>query len=283
VVAEVVMSESPRIDPIFWRAVEALHSVVYFADGAVEEYSALGLRGFWRGYFASRAAAMGRPSAELVTATFFGFAPAFVARAVPEVWEVADPIRVLEARRRVARGAWTSSLGEEHPIGQEPDRLVELARAADLAGKPLAAAHAALEIPARPHERLWYAATVLRELHGDCHVAVLVADGLDGAEANVLAQATQRKHRGWSEEQWEAAVARLQSRGWVSRDRVATTEGRRARQEIEQRTHGASNASLPEEVHESVVALTPDLTALARRLESHGPLTYPNPTGVPRP
>jgi hypothetical protein len=108
------------IQPQFWRAVEALHSVVYFADATSVEYPAIGLRGFWRGYFATRAAALGTPGEELVTATFFGFAPAFVARAIPEVWELADRDEVIRARRTVATRALTDALG-----------AVDLSRAAD--------------------------------------------------------------------------------------------------------------------------------------------------------
>lgn len=70
---------------------EVLHAVVYFAPEPLRAYEQLGLRGYWRGYFASRGAALGEPSAELVTALFGGFAPDFVARAVPEVWAAAGP------------------------------------------------------------------------------------------------------------------------------------------------------------------------------------------------
>ncbi|MBK5222297.1 MAG: hypothetical protein JJE52_05385 [Acidimicrobiia bacterium] len=42
-----------------WVLVEHLHAVVYFAPQARAAYEPLGLRGFWRGYFAGRAAPMG--------------------------------------------------------------------------------------------------------------------------------------------------------------------------------------------------------------------------------
>jgi len=53
------------------------------AGQAKVDAGAIGLRGFWRGYFASRSAALGSASAEFVTALFFGFAPGMVRRALP--------------------------------------------------------------------------------------------------------------------------------------------------------------------------------------------------------
>ncbi len=67
------------------QLIETVHAVVYFAPEPRERYSNLGLRGYWRGYFASRAAALGAVGPEIVTALFAGFAPAMVARAIPSV------------------------------------------------------------------------------------------------------------------------------------------------------------------------------------------------------
>ena len=62
--------------------------MTYFAADARSAYEQAGLRGFWRGYFAGRAAPLGAANAAVVTASFFNFAPAFVARAIPGVWEL---------------------------------------------------------------------------------------------------------------------------------------------------------------------------------------------------
>ena len=70
-----------------WTLFEPIHAVTYFAPQARSAYEKAGLRGFWRGYFAGRAAPLGAAGAAVVTASFFNFAPAFVARAVPGVWE----------------------------------------------------------------------------------------------------------------------------------------------------------------------------------------------------
>ena len=45
-----------------WTLFEPVHAVTYFAPEALEAFKAAGLRGFWRGYFAGRAAPLERPA-----------------------------------------------------------------------------------------------------------------------------------------------------------------------------------------------------------------------------
>ncbi|MFI8182436.1 hypothetical protein ACIF70_18230 [Actinacidiphila glaucinigra] len=73
-----------------WRRLEPLHGMVYFVPEARNRYTELGLQGR-AGYFASRGAALGRASAELVIATFYNFCP------------------------DVVRGGATGRLGRGHP------------------------------------------------------------------------------------------------------------------------------------------------------------------------
>src|SRR5262249_6870995 len=88
-----------------WTLTEPVHALTYFAPEAHAAFTAAGLRGFWRGYFAGRAAPLGHTPAEVVTATFFGFHPAFVARAVPSVWDILDPAAAIDARLAGVDGA----------------------------------------------------------------------------------------------------------------------------------------------------------------------------------
>src|SRR3954463_7219983 len=81
-----------------WALGEPFHALTYFADEARTAFDAVGLRGFWAGYFAGRAAPLGAVGPELVTATFASFAPAFVARRVPGVWATTPPQGALAAR-----------------------------------------------------------------------------------------------------------------------------------------------------------------------------------------
>ncbi|RLV50369.1 hypothetical protein D9V37_04790 [Nocardioides mangrovicus] len=273
-----------KVPEEFWRAVEAIHSVVYFAPD--DSYAGLGLRGFWRGYFASRAAALGTPGPELVTATFYGFAPGMVARAVPDVWALADREAVLAARSRLAASTLATAWPQEPTIA---DEVVALLDGLDLGGKPLAAAHLALPAPTSQTERLWHAVTVLRELHGDAHIAVLLGDRVDGCAANAwavaagLAPARLREVRGWSEAEWEQGLERLRGRGWVDRDDTLTESGRVARADVEARTHAVAEAALSEEARQQAVAVTEPLVALARAVGDAGLVPYPNPTAVERP
>ena len=61
------MVELARARALWW-ALEPYHAVVYFAPDAKSTYEAIGLKGFWMGYFASRAAPLGPVPAEVVTA-----------------------------------------------------------------------------------------------------------------------------------------------------------------------------------------------------------------------
>src|SRR6195256_5476085 len=69
----------PTVNPDVARrmgwATEPCHAVVYFARETSEAYTAIGLKGFWMGYFASRAAPMGPMPPVVVQATFYNFAP----------------------------------------------------------------------------------------------------------------------------------------------------------------------------------------------------------------
>lgn len=211
-----------------WRALEPVHAVTYFAPESKAACDALGTRGYWMGYFALRAAPLGAAPPELVAALFYNFHPAHVARAVPDVWAVASPERFLEARLEAVDAALTRLVGPQVLAGPEVAEASGIARAAaeaaPTAGRALAAANAALPWPVVPHLALWHAQTVLREHRGDGHVAALLTAGLDPAETLVLFAADRgmdaealRVRRGWAEQEWADAAARL-----VERDLLAT-------------------------------------------------------------
>ena len=58
-----------------WTLFEPIHAVTYFTPEARAAYEEQGLHGFWRGYFAGRAAPLGPTGAAVVTASFYNFAP----------------------------------------------------------------------------------------------------------------------------------------------------------------------------------------------------------------
>ncbi|MBM2615752.1 hypothetical protein JIG36_09315 [Actinoplanes sp. LDG1-06] len=226
-----------------WALFEPLHAVVYFAPLSAEAFTQAGLTGFWRRYFAGRAAALGAVGAGPVVAAFFGFAPAMVSRALPDVWSRISPAAALEARRVGATAALTG-LFDGLEVGRAAELLAEAARAADFSGRVLAAAHADLPWPDDPVGKLWHAATILREHRGDGHVAALLTAGVDGCESLAwraaldggrLREVTQPA-RGWTDDEWQAATGRLRERGWVDADGTATGAGRDAYAKVEQLT-----------------------------------------------
>ena len=203
-----------------WSLAEPLHALTYFAPESPLAYEDAGLRGFWRGYFAGRAAPLGRTPAGVVTAIFFGFHPDFVARAIPSVWSLIDPADAIAARLDgVDRATAPRSSGPTfRPLHarRAADAVRAAVEAAPAAGRPLFGANRELAWPAAPHLALWHAATLLREHRGDGHVSALVAAGLDPCEAHVLRIADDgapvdsiQPHRGWTEADWSAAEERL--------------------------------------------------------------------------
>ncbi|MET9952166.1 hypothetical protein ABZ135_11545 [Streptomyces sp. NPDC006339] len=231
-----------------WHLLEPLHALHYYAPEAFEEAAALGydVTERWPSYFAWRAAALGPVGAERVASAFYSFSPDKVARHVPAAWEIAAPADVLAARLRAVDRAYRALLGPEVLTSPALAEAAALARraaeAADTAGRPLAAAHAALPWSHVPHLALWQAATLLREHRGDGHLVALMAAGLDPVESLVsfaaVGAAAEETFagRGWSEEQWRAARDRLATRGLVHPDGTATDAGRALRAEVERRT-----------------------------------------------
>jgi hypothetical protein len=233
-----------------WTLFEPIHAVTYFAPEARSAFEQAGLRGFWRGYFAGRAAPLGPVGAAVVGASFFNFAPAFVGRAIPGVWQLISPEQALRTRLSGAVDALGGLLaGREAQVTAAADLLWRTAGELDCAGRVLAAANVALlafedrwpDPPGSPDSqgspgspglaRLWQAATVLREHRGDGHFAALAAADIDGCEAVVLRCGLDLRRedmqpiRGWTDEQWAGAHARLAGRGWVEPGRRAHQRG----------------------------------------------------------
>ncbi|MEH0970427.1 hypothetical protein V6U77_04715 [Micromonospora sp. CPCC 205546] len=269
-----------------WTHYEPIHAVTYFHPRARAAFEAVGLRGFWRGYFAGRAAPLGAVEAAPVTAAFFTFAPHTVARALPAVWRLATPEEALRARLTGAVQALaelTYELPESHLV-EAADLLEAAAAEVEPAGRVLGAANAALPRGEYPLARLWQAATTLREQRGDGHIAALVAAGLDPVETLAWRVAVDISPlnllgRGWSEEQWADARARLAERGWLTADGEPTEQGRSRFQAIEDATDTA--AAHPWR------ALGPERTRRLRELlepiarAGHTVIPEGNPIGLP--
>jgi hypothetical protein len=266
------------------RAVEPLHSHLYFAPEHDEVFSALGLKPGRMSYFAGRAAPMGAVGAGVVTATFYNFSPSLVAHVIPRAWTLASPEQVVEARFGAARASLTRLLGDDVVEGPEVAQLAGLLREACSAltpeGRPLYAGHADLPWPGEPLLDLWHAASLLREHRGDGHIAALLHADLNGLEALIthtvtgrgFTEAAARATRGWSEEEWNAEAAALGERGLVD-DGGLTAAGQDLRARVEAETDVLSAEpwlALGEDTTARVVELA---RGLARILVGNG--AYP--------
>jgi hypothetical protein len=277
-----------------WQLIEPYHAITYFNPECDAAYEQIGLRGFWRGYFAGRAAPLGPVGPGLVTACFFGFEPGFVARAIPSIWSIVTPETAIQARMTGADHALHRLLGSE-VSGPAVAEAADLARraidGAPTGGRPMFAANAELDWPADDaHLMLWHAATLVREHRGDGHVAALTAAGLHPCEAHLSQVAasgagieTIQPYRGWGDDDWAMSVDRLRARGWLDGNGELTAEGRTGREAIEDTTDRLATEPLDRLGAERTARLIELLGPIENALARNDAIRYPNPIGVPRP
>ncbi|GAA1071581.1 SCO6745 family protein [Tsukamurella spumae] len=213
-----------------YETVEPFHVVAYFNPGIRDAVRDLGIdqHAF---YVGARAAPIGEAHASVVTAAFYNFAPTLIESA----WPVAVDAGLAEIDDR--RYVMLAEQYREILAGIDPAEVRALAEGfgdlvagLPLSGRTLASAWASSTVPDDPALALWRHLSVLREWRGDNHLAELIRHGLTGLEAGVLHEAdvpdpTVRRRvmgrrffritRGYSEQEWGDAVARLTERGLV--------------------------------------------------------------------
>jgi hypothetical protein len=244
------MTEARELPRQLWVRFEAIHDLIYFSPRRAEQADALGLRGFWMGYFAFRAAPLGPVGPATVTAMFFGFHRSRVARALPDAWDYTTPQRAIAAREAAVDAAIADIAGpstEADHLAEAAELLWQAAQAADTAGRPLAAANQALPRSDNPRIALWQATSVLREHRGDGHNAVLVSRGIRPAEAHLLKAAAGeteehilRTGRGFPDDEWDSARSDLTRRGLLDEAGRLTALGEGEHQAIEEATDRAA-------------------------------------------
>ena len=148
------------------------------------------------------------------------------------------------------------------------DRAVELLRTRDGAARALGpcALRGTLSqpLPGEPLGDLFRLGDRLREFRGDSHIAAWVGAGFDAAEIGLLTELywgmpsrTYVRTRAWSDEDLDAAEARLEEAGLLA-DHQLTDLGRQRREEIELVTDA--------QMRPAVDALGDDLDELAALL-----------------
>ncbi|MFI8231049.1 MarR family transcriptional regulator [Streptomyces sp. NPDC085900] len=256
-----------------FELLEPICLVTFFADECNEELAALGHRTYWDGYFASRAAPLGRVPAEVVHAAFYSFADGEVARHIPSAWETIPPEASVAARERGSAASLRRILGDgtagSRGLARAADLTTKAAMSAPMEGRVMYAGMRTLPVPSDPVARLWHSATMLREHRGDGHVAALVGARIGGTEAHVLSALAQGIHPAESfgrlhhlpKARLAAVMNGLRERGLVDADGRFTDAGRATGQRIEALTDELAappyDALSPAELDELVTELEP--------------------------
>lgn len=284
------MGRQPTLARRFYDRLEPVHAVTYFAPEARTALETLGYRGFWMGYFAARSAPLGMVPAEVVSAMFYNFSLARVAKALPEAWQYAPPAAALRTRAETAVAALRRyGVGDDDDVRTAADLAAKAARAALPDGRPLFAANLALDWPEEPVAKLWHAVTLLREHRGDGHVAVLAAAGLTGRECNVLHAADGRvpqemimRSRDYDEEQWAHYRDRLVRRGLLDDRGALTPSGHDTKQQLEDTTDTLALSALDALDDAEVEELFRTLTPITRLVVAAGDVPAATPMGLGR-
>lgn len=274
-----------------WQLYEPIHDVTYFTPEARAAADSLGVRGFWMGYFALRAAPLGPVGPAVAAAAFFGFHPDRVARALPDAWTYTNPHDAIRVRLAGADAAlrrlWGNVTVESQEVVDAADLAWQAASAADTAGRILAAANQALPRPAQPHLALWQATTTLREHRGDGHIAVLLARGVSPVQAHLIKAAASeadpavlRESRRWSADAWRSAVEELSATGWLDVAAHLTPAGAAQHDEIEAATDRAAMQPWRALGEPATARLAELVTPLAAAVVGSGILPTSNPVGL---
>lgn len=275
----------PRAGRRCHNPLNSLHAAHYFSPDLGRELAAIGVTHPRAVNFAVRSAALGPVGPGAVTAAFYNYKHQLVAEHVPAVWRTAAPERVLAARARAVDATLRRLLGEEAVASDEMAEAARLAlratEACSRTARPLYSAHADLPVPQEPHLAFWHAATLLREHRGDGHLAALMSAELDGLEALVTHTATGRgmtppwvfTTRGWTRQEWDAAVERLRERGLLDADGELTERGTALREKIETETDRLDRAPYEHLGAEDVRRLTELAIGFARTAAASG--AYP--------
>ena len=285
-----MVDRRPGLSRRFFHRFEPVHAVTYFAPEARAALDGLGYRGFWMGYFAARSAPLGRVPAEVVTATFYNFAPERVAKAMTGAWAVAGPDSALLARHESAVAALRRyGVDDCESVRTAAELAGRAAKHAGVDGRPLFAANRALPWPDEPVLALWHALTLLREHRGDAHVAVLIAEGISGRESNVLHTAAGRvpreymmRARDYDDDSWREHEIALAARGLLDDEGALTASGTDLKNHIESSTDRLALRALDALDDDDVDKLFAALTPITRQVIGGGDIPAMTPMGLSR-
>lgn len=238
-----------------WAAVEPIAASIYFVPEVHRAYHELGFDGPSRvvndieypdmlAYFTSRGACLGPDvDGHLVASAFGVFKRPMVVDAVAQGWTRTDQASILAARERGAVTSLRRLLGHTpEGLPWATETLTRMAAAAPGEGRALFSGLLSLGMPDDPMGAFWRAADLVREHRGDSHIAAWAGADLDACEIGVLTDPWRGqplkswvRSRGWTEDELDAAIERLSSRGLLDAG-TATPAGWDLREEIEAAT-----------------------------------------------
>jgi len=242
----------------FAAAIEPVAGQVYFSPECHKAYAEMGFGGNpisleefgvpagttqppdAPAYCCSRGSVLGQVPGEVVAAAFAAFNPAGVIPAVTFGWTLTDAATICAARTDGAVAQLARILGPS-PAGlvRVADLLARAGAHLRPEGRPMYAGLLSLPMPGDATGDMWRLADRLREYRGDSHNAAWVSAGLDAVEINLLTEAwwamplqTFSRSRGWSPEDLDAGIARLNERGLIANGAL-TAQGRTLREDVE--------------------------------------------------
>jgi hypothetical protein len=265
-------ADTLRVRRLFGR-LEAVHTVAYFAPHVLAVQQQHGFTDPSIGYVAARSAPLGRLPAEVITALFYSFSLRAITRAIPAAYAISDPDDTLAMTLTSVGDVLEPLFADVADLGAIADEAYAAAALHPLIGAPLGAAWAAVPASESPAVKLWQAATIVREVRGDTHIALLMAHQLDGVEAHLTTRGDTPKlreiigkQRLITESEFDQAVARLTARGLLHADGSLSADGEALRAQIEADTDRLTASPWETLGHERTETLLTNLDPLVARI-----------------
>jgi len=196
---------------------------------------------FMSSYVCSRAALLGEPTPGVAVSAFAVFEPNMLSGVYSAGRTLCGRDELLAARDQATIQSLSDVL-DGIDVSSVAQALGQAVMAADTTGRPLFSGLRDQPWPESSIGQLWRACETFREHRGDSHVAACTSAGLDAVEMNIMTElyvgmplGSYSASRGWSEDDLQAATARLTDRGLVEND-AFTSAGHTFRTHLEAQT-----------------------------------------------
>jgi hypothetical protein len=228
------------------RSVQTTVGWIFWDPGAIARYRAAGLPEQAAGpvgYIAARCAPLAATGPDAVIAAFGSISPVGI-RAAFQLLKGTEQFQAMWVARdeAVVEGLQRYAPDIVEPLVEYGPELWDVVEQLPVMGRVFFGAHLAMPRPVDPLLSGWHAVNCLREWRGDTHWALLVAEGLNSAEASILHNAWLgyegdwlATSRGTSPTDIAAGWRSLGARG-LARDRQVLSDGIALRQRLEDDT-----------------------------------------------